>query len=79
MMDAHSLPPRERRWRDLVEKNIGWIVVAASIWLAAIFHFRESLDRVPCGVRRLLAKMRCAVCCTSPRLGSLRAPFFLFS
>jgi hypothetical protein len=36
MMDAHSLPPRERRWRDLVEKHIGWILVAASIWLT---HF----------------------------------------
>jgi len=38
MMDAHSLTTRERRWRDLVEKNIGWIVIAASIWLTHFFE-----------------------------------------
>jgi len=36
MIDTNFLPPRERQWRQLLEKNIGWIVVAASIWLA---HF----------------------------------------
>jgi hypothetical protein len=33
MIDAHSLSRREHRWERLLEKNIGWIVVAASIWL----------------------------------------------
>jgi hypothetical protein len=36
MIDANSVPPRESRWRRLLEKNIGWVVVAASIWLT---HF----------------------------------------
>jgi len=36
MIAAHSLPLREPRWKSFLEKNIGWIVVAGSIWLT---HF----------------------------------------
>jgi hypothetical protein len=36
MFEQQSVAPGERRWRGLLEKNIGWVVVAASIWLT---HF----------------------------------------
>jgi hypothetical protein len=36
MRDVHSSAERERWWKSLFEKNIGWIVIAASIWLT---HF----------------------------------------
>jgi hypothetical protein len=36
MFEANSVAPSKSRWRGLLEKNIGWVVVAASIWLT---HF----------------------------------------
>jgi hypothetical protein len=36
MIDANSVPRHERWWWRLLEKNIGWVVVATSIWLT---HF----------------------------------------
>jgi hypothetical protein len=36
MTDTHSSLEHESRWKSLLKKNIGWIVIAASIWLT---HF----------------------------------------
>ncbi len=36
MIDEHSISRPEQQWKQLVGKNIRWIVIAASIWLT---HF----------------------------------------
>jgi hypothetical protein len=42
MTDTHSSPGRESRWKTLLDRNIGWIVIAAAIWLT---HFHQILGQ----------------------------------